>query len=63
MNWSRCDRRVLLVAFVVEDGELRRVEKSAGVEAVELKEVAPVLSAVGEIEGAALRCRRCRTRS
>ncbi len=43
---------VLLVALVVEDGELRRIEEAAGVEAVDLDEVAPVLAAVGEIEAA-----------
>ena len=43
---------VLLVALVVEDGELRRIEKAAGVEAVDFNEVAPVLAAVAEIEGA-----------
>ncbi len=43
---------VLLVALVVEDGELGRVEEAAGVEAVDLDEVAPVLAAVAEVDGA-----------
>ena len=38
------------VALVVEDGELGRIEEAAGVEAVELEEVAPLLAAVGEVE-------------
>ena len=46
---------VLLVALVVEDGELGRIEKAAGVEAVDLDEVAPAFSAVGEIEAAVRR--------
>ena len=46
---------VLLVALVVEDGELRRIEKAAGVEAVGLDEVAPVLAAIGQIEAAGRR--------
>ena len=40
-----------LVAFVVEDGELGRVEEAAGVEPVEFDEVAPVLVAVAEVDG------------
>ena len=43
---------VLLVALVVEDGELGRIEEAAGVEAVDLDEVAPVLAAVAEVDGA-----------
>ena len=43
---------VLLVALVVEDGELGRIEEASGVEAVGLDEVAPVLAAVGEIDAA-----------
>jgi hypothetical protein len=41
-----------LVALVVEDGELGRVEEAAGVEAVDFDEVAPVLAAVAEVDGA-----------
>ena len=46
---------VLLVALVVEDGKLRRIEKAAGVQAVGLDEVAPVLAAIGEVEAAGRR--------
>ena len=46
---------ILLVALVVEDGELRRIEKSAGVETVSLDEITPVLVAIGEIEAATCR--------
>ena len=42
---------ILLVALVVEDGELGRIEEAAGVEAVDLDEVAPAS------------CRRRRDRS
>src|SRR6201990_3318076 len=45
-------KEVLLVALGVKDGELRRIEKASGVEAIELKEVSPVLSAIAEIDGA-----------
>ena len=43
---------VLFVALVVEDGELRGIEKAAGIQAVGLDEVAPVLAAIGQIEAA-----------
>ena len=43
---------VKLVAFVVEDDELGRIEEAPGVEAVDLDEVAPVLAAVAEIDRA-----------
>ena len=43
---------VELVPLVVEDGELGRVEKATGVEAVDLDEVAPLLAAIGEVDGA-----------
>ena len=43
---------ILLVALVVEDSELGRIEKAAGVEAVGFDEVAPLLSAIGEVESA-----------
>ncbi len=43
---------VQLVALVVEDDELGRIEEASGVEAVDLDEVAPVLSAVAEIDRA-----------
>ena len=46
---------VLFVALVVEDGELRRIEEAAGIEAVDLDEVAPVLAAIGKIEAAGRR--------
>ena len=42
---------IKLVALVVEDGELGRIEEAAGVQAVELDEVAPVLAAVAEVDG------------
>ena len=35
---------VFLVALVVKDGKLRRIEKAPGVQAVALDEVAPVCS-------------------
>ncbi len=38
---------ILLVALVVEDRELRRIEKAPGVEAVNLDKVAPFLTAIG----------------
>src|SRR5580698_6526103 len=44
---------VLFVALVMEDDELGRIEEAAGVEAVELEEVAPVLSAVAQVNGSA----------
>ena len=53
---------VLFVALVVEDGELRRIEKAAGVQAVGLDEVAPVLAAIGEIEAAIRRAEGCHRR-
>ena len=46
---------ILLVALVVEDGELRRIEKASGVQGVGFDEVAPALSAVGEIEASICR--------
>jgi len=42
---------VELVALVVEDGELRRVEEAAGIQGIEFDEVAPVLTAIAEIGG------------
>ena len=36
--------KVLLIALVVEDGELGRIEETAGVEAVSFKEIAPVFA-------------------
>ena len=51
---------VLFVALVVEDGELGGIEKAAGVEAVDLNEVAPVLAAIAEVEPSRWRSRRCR---
>ena len=36
----------------MEDRELRRIEKASGIQAVGLDEVAPVLSAIGQIEAA-----------
>ena len=41
---------VLLVALVVENCELWRIKKAARVQAIDFYEVAPVLSAIGEIE-------------
>ena len=41
---------VLLVPLVVEDDELRRIQKSAGIQSVEFEEVAPVFAAVAKIE-------------
>jgi hypothetical protein len=38
------------VALVMEDGELGRIEKAAGVKAVGGDEVAPVLATVGEVD-------------
>ena len=43
---------VLFVALIVENGELGRIEKAAGIEAIALDEVAPIFAAVGEIEAA-----------
>ena len=41
---------ILLVALVVKDNKLRRIEKAPSVQAVELKEVSSFLGAVSEIE-------------
>jgi len=41
---------VLLVAFVVKDLELRRIEKAPGVQAVNLEEITPLFAAVREIK-------------
>ena len=43
-------KEVLLVALVVKDRELRGIKKAAGVEAVGLNEIAPVLSSIRKIE-------------
>ena len=41
---------ILFIALVVEDRKLRRIEKASGVKAVGLDEVAPLLSAIGQVE-------------
>ena len=41
---------VLFIALGVEDLEFRRIEKTAGVQAVEFEEIAPVLAAVAEVD-------------
>ena len=51
---------VKLVALVVEDSELGRIEEAAGVEAVDFDEVAPVLVSVAEVERRQWTSRRCR---
>ena len=43
---------IQFVPFSVEDGELRRVEEPASVQAVDFDEVAPVFAAVAEVDGA-----------
>ena len=45
-------KEILLVALVMEDSELRRIEEAAGIEAVSLDEVAPVFAAIRKIEPA-----------
>ncbi len=45
-------KNVFLVTLVVEDGELRGIEKTAGIETVGLNEVAPALAAIGDVEAA-----------
>ena len=41
---------VLLVAAIMKDGELGRIEEAARVEAVNFNEVAPTFASVGEID-------------
>ena len=41
---------IFFVAFVMEDHELGRIEKSSGVQSIGLDEVPPVLAAVAQIE-------------
>ena len=53
---------VLLIALVVEHGELRRIEKPSGIQPVGFNEVTPVLAAIGEVETGCRGCRSCRTK-
>ncbi len=41
--------QVLFIAFVMEDGELRRIEKAAAIQSVRGDEVAPLLASVAEV--------------
>ena len=43
---------VFLIALVMEDGKLGRIEKSAAVQPVKLKEVSPVLLPIAEVDTA-----------
>ena len=52
---------ILLVAMIVKNAELRSVQKPSGVQAVERKEVTPLVAAVSQVEAAVRPCQTIRT--